>query len=202
MDKKNRIKIKEIEVLSDNWYHLNKISFDYLRSDGTWETQIRESYDRGNGAAVFMFNRNTQNIVLIRQFRLPSYLNGNDSGFLIEACAGLLDNDDPETCIKKEIEEETGIRVTKVSKILEAYMTPGAVTEQIHYFIAEYTDAMKISKGGGLSEEQEDIEVLEMPFTKAIELLHNGEIKDAKTIILLQYALIHGLLKDTNSLSN
>jgi GDP-mannose pyrophosphatase NudK len=202
MDSKKRVKIKEVQVLSDNWYHLNKISFDYLRSDGTWESQIRESYDRGNGAAVFMYNKNTQNIVLIRQFRLPSYLNGNASGFLIEACAGLLDNDDPETCIKKEIEEETGIRVEKVNKILEAYMTPGAVTEQIHYFIAEYTDAMKINKGGGLREEQEDIEVLEIPFTRAIALLNTGKIKDAKTIILLQYALIHGLLKENNPLSN
>lgn len=202
MDSKKRVKITEVEVLSDNWYHLNKISFDYLRSDGTWESQIRESYDRGNGAAVFMFNRTTQNIVLIRQFRLPSYLNGNASGFLIEACAGLLDNDDPETCIKKEIEEETGIRVEKVNKILEVYMTPGAVTEQIHYFIAEYTDAMKINNGGGLREEQEDIEVLEIPFTKAIELLNTGKIKDAKTIILLQYALIHGLLKENNTFSN
>ncbi|MGB2127993.1 MAG: NUDIX domain-containing protein [Flavicella sp.] len=202
MDNKVRVKINEVEVLSDNWYHLNKISFDYLRSDGTWETQIRESYDRGNGAAVFMFNKKTQNIVLIRQFRLPSYLNGNDTGFLIEACAGLLDNDDPETCIKKEIEEETGIRVKKVNKILEAYMTPGAVTEQIHYFTAEYTDAMKIHRGGGLTEEQEDIEVLEMPFTYAIKLLQNGKIKDAKTIILLQYAMIHGLLQSKSSSAN
>lgn len=190
----NRVKIKNTEVLSNNWYLLNKVTFDYLRSDGTWQTQIRESYDRGNGAAVFMYNKQTKNIVLIRQFRLPSYLNGNENGLLIETCAGLLDADDPETCIKKEIFEETGYQIEKVTKIFETYMSPGAVTESIHYFIAEYTDAMKATEGGGLDTEQEDIEVLEMPFTEAIKLLDTGQIKDAKTMLLLQYAIIHKLL--------
>ena len=190
----NRVKITKTELLSDNWYLLNKITFDYLRNDGRWQTQIRESYDRGDGAAVFMYNKTTKNIVLIRQFRLPSYLNGNASGLLIEACAGLLDRDDPETCIKKEIFEETGYQIKKVTKIFEAYMTPGAVTEQIHYFTAEYTDAMKIEQGGGLESEQEDIEVLEMSFSKAIDLLNEGKITDAKTIMLLQYAIIHNLV--------
>lgn len=190
----NRVIIKETEVLSDNWYVLNKITFDYLRNDGVWQTQIRESYDRGNGAAVFMFNKQTQNIILIRQFRLPSFLNGNESGFLIETCAGLLDKDNPEDCIKKEIREETGYQIQKVTKVFEAYMTPGAVTEQLHCFIAEYSDAMKLEQGGGLAHEQEDIEVLEMPFTDAIELLNTGKITDAKTIMLLQYAIIHKLM--------
>jgi len=187
----SRVKIKRTEVLSDNWYQLNKITFDYLRNDGTWQTQIRESYDRGNGAAVFMYNKQTKNIILIKQFRLPSYLNGNKNGLLIETCAGLLDDDNPETCIKKEILEETGYKINNVSKVFEAYMTPGAVTEQIHYFIAEYTDNMKTDKGGGLISEEEDIEVLEMPFTKAIDLLNKGAIRAAKTMFLLQYALIH-----------
>lgn len=194
MDSK-RVKITSTEVLSDNWYQLNKVTFDYLRSDGEWQTQIRESYDRGNGAAVFMYNKESQNIILIRQFRLPSYLNGNKDGLLIETCAGLLDADDPETCIKKEILEETGYQINKVTKVFEAFMTPGAVTEQIHYFTAEYTSNMKTTEGGGLVQEQEDIEVLEMPFTQAIDLLNEGKIKDAKTMLLLQYAQIHKLLE-------
>lgn len=190
----NRVRIKETEVLSDNWYLLNKVTFEYLRNDGEWQTQIRESYDRGNGAAVFMYNKETQNIILIRQFRLPSFLNGNESGLLIETCAGLLDDDDPETCIKKEIFEETGYKINKVTKVFETFMSPGAVTEQIHYFIAEYTDQMKATNGGGLAAEQEDIEVLEMPFSKAKELLSQGQIKDAKTMLLLQYAMLNNLL--------
>ncbi len=190
----NRVKIKETEVLSDNWYLLNKITFDYLRNDGQWQTQIRESYDRGNGATVFMYNKETNNIILIQQFRIPTYLNGNNTGLLIETCAGLLDADDPETCIIKEIQEETGYTIEKVTKVFEAYMTPGAVTEKLHCFIAEYTDEMKTNDGGGLVAEQEDIEVLEMPFPKAIELLNEGKIKDAKTMLLLQYAIIHKLV--------
>lgn len=190
----NRVRIKETEVLSDNWYLLEKITFEYLRNDGVWQTQIRESYDRGNGAAVFLYNKETQNIILIRQFRLPSFLNGNPSGLLIEACAGLLDEDNPEDCIRKEIREETGYHIEKVTKVFEAYMTPGAVTEQLHCFIAPYTDVMKMDQGGGLESEQEDIEVLEMPFTEAVELLNTGKITDAKTIMLLQYAIIHNLM--------
>lgn len=189
-----RVKIKEIKVLSNDWYELNKITFDYLRNDGIWQTQSRESYERGSGATVFMYNKSTQNIILIRQFRMPTLMNGNETGLLIETCAGLLDEDDPETCIKKEIEEETGYKLDKVTKIFEAFMTPGAVTEKLYYFIAEYTDDMKVNAGGGLDEEQEDIEVLEMPFSEAVKILNNGEIKDAKTILLLQYAIIHKLV--------
>lgn len=190
----NRVNIKNIEVLSNDWYELNKITFDYLRNDGTWQTQIRESYERGSGATVFLYNNQTKNIILIKQFRMPTFMNGNKSGLLIETCAGLLDKDDPETCIKKEIEEETGFRIPKVTKVFEAYMTPGAVTEQLHYFIGEYRDDMRINEGGGLDEEQEDIEVLEMPFSEAVALLEAGKIKDAKTILLLQYAIIHKLV--------
>jgi len=190
----NRVEIKKTTVLSDNWYLLEKVTFDYLRRDGTWQTQIRESYNRGNGATVFLYNKDSQNILLIRQFRLPSYLNDNPTGNLIETCAGLLDEDSPEDCIKKEIQEETGYQIEKVQKVFEAYMTPGAVTEKLHFFIDEYNNTMKVGKGGGLEQEQEDIEVLEMPFSKAIELLKNGEIQDAKTMLLLQHAMSHKLL--------
>ncbi len=191
---KERVKVTQTETLSNNWYQLNKVTFNYLRNDGKWQTQIRESYDKGNGATVFLYNKTTKNIILIQQFRLPSYLNGNKSGLLIETCAGLLEGDSPETCIKKEIFEETGYLINNVKKVFDAYMTPGAVTEQIHFFIAEYTDNQKKGTGGGVSTEQEDITILEMPFKEAISLLNNGIIKDAKTILLLQYALIHKLL--------
>ena len=146
------------------------------------------------GPRFFLYNKDSQNILLIRQFRLPSYLNDNPTGHLIETCAGLLDEDSPEDCIKKEIQEETGYQIERVQKVFEAYMTPGAVTEKLHFFIAEYNNTMKVGKGGGLEQEQEDIEVLEMPFSKAIELLKNGEIQDAKTMLLLQYAMLHKLL--------
>ncbi|CAG0910858.1 unnamed protein product, partial [Cyprideis torosa] len=154
----------------------------------------RESYDRGNGATVLLYNREKQTVVLIRQFRMPSYLNGNSDGLLIETCAGLLDGDDPETCVLKEAEEESGIRPRKAEKVFESYMSPGAVTEIIHFYVAEYTDADRVGPGGGLDSEQEDIEVLEVPFEKALEMVSDGTIRDAKTIMLLQYAKLQGLL--------
>jgi nudix-type nucleoside diphosphatase (YffH/AdpP family) len=182
-------KIKNITttVLSDNWYTLNKIEFDYLMPDGTWVRQARESYDRGNGETILMYNTEKKTVILIKQFRMPSYVNGNETGVIIEACAGLLDGDEPEVCVKKEALEETGIRIEKVEKVFEAYMSPGAVTEIIHFFIGEYNDDMKINSGGGLEEEHEDIEVMEIPFKEAFEMIGSGEIKDAKTIMLLQH---------------
>lgn len=190
-------KVKNVKklLLSDNWYTLNKVVFDYQMPNGEWIEQARESYDRGNGAAVLLYNVEKQTVILISQFRMPTYLNGNDSGIMIETCAGLLDGDDPETCVIKEAEEESGFRVTKVKKVLEAYMSPGAVTEILHLYIAEYHDSDKVSRGGGLSEEQEDITVLEVNFLKAIEMISKGEIKDAKTIMLLQYLMIRGIMK-------
>lgn len=185
--------IKKI-LLSDNWYTLNKVVFDYQNTDGSWSSQARESYDRGNGATVLLYNREKQTVILIRQFRMPSYLNGNSDGLLIETCAGLLDGDDPETCVLKEAEEESGIRPRKAEKVFESYMSPGAVTEIIHFYVAEYTDADRIGPGGGLDSEQEDIEVLEVPFGKALEMVSDGTIRDAKTIMLLQYAELKGLL--------
>ena len=188
------VKNLETKILSDNWYTLNKITFDYLRPDGTWETQEREAYDRGNGAVILLYNKRTKSVILTRQFRMPTYINGNDDGMMIEACAGLLDKNNPEDCIRKETEEETGYRISNVKKIYECYMSPGSVTEILYFFIAEYDKSMKVSEGGGLEEEHENIEVLEMPFNKAYDMIASGKIKDAKTIMLLQHAKIEVLI--------
>lgn len=189
-----KIKIIKNEVLSDNWYTLRKITYNYQKNNGPVETQIREAYDRGNGATILLYNKTNKTIVLTRQFRMPTYLNGNASGMMIEACAGLLDTDDAEACIRREIEEETGYVIKEVRKIFEVYMSPGSVTEIVHFFIGAYTNEMKINDGGGLAEEQENIEVLEIPFEEAMKMMANGEIKDAKTILLLQHAKINKLL--------
>lgn len=189
-----RVRIKKTEVLSDNWYTLNKITFDYQNKDGDWETHAREAYDRGNGATILLYNQTKKTVILTRQFRLPSFINGNESGMLIEACAGLLDKDNAEDCIKKETEEETGYKIHRVEKIFESYMSPGSVTEILHFFVAEYSKEMKVSEGGGLEEEQENIEVLELNFEEAYKMISTGEIKDGKTIMLLQYAKIHKLV--------
>ncbi len=186
----DHIKNLETEILSDNWYTLKKITFDYLKKDGTWQSQQREAYDRGNGATILLYNKETQHVILTRQFRMPTYVNGNESGMMIEACAGLLDNDNPEDCIRKETEEETGYKLSEVKKIFEAYMSPGSVTEILYFFVAAYTKEMKENEGGG-ADETEELEVLELPFEEAISMMHNGEIKDAKTIMLLQYAQIN-----------
>jgi len=188
------VKIKNIEVLSKNWYILRKVNFDYQMSDGTWQSQSREVYDRGNGATILLYNIDKKTVILTRQFRMPSYLNGNESGMLIEACAGLLDNDNPEECIRRETEEETGYKISNVKKIFETYMSPGSVTEMLHFFVARYTDDMKMSEGGGLKDDQEHIDVMELSFEQALEMVGSGEIRDAKTIMLLQYAKIHNLI--------
>jgi nudix-type nucleoside diphosphatase (YffH/AdpP family) len=193
MPNKN-IKNLNTEVLSDNWYTLNKVTYDYLRKDGSWETQSREAYDRGNGATILLYNKQLHKVILTKQFRLPTYINGNQTGMLIEACAGLLDKDNAEDCIRKETEEETGYKVNKVQKIFESYMSPGSVTEVLYFFVAEYSPGMKISDGGGLTEEQEHIEVLELDFDEAYQMIASGEIKDGKTIMLLQYAKINNLM--------
>ena len=189
-----KVKITQTEVLSDNWYVLRKVTFEYLKNDGTWETQSREAYDRGNGATILLYNKENRTVILTRQFRMPTYVNGNATGMLIEACAGLLDKDNPEDCIRRETEEETGYNVTDVRKVFEAYMSPGSVTEILYFFVAEYSKDMKVSEGGGLEHDQENIEVLELPFEKALGMIENGEIRDGKTILLLQYAQIHRLV--------
>ncbi|MFD1292905.1 NUDIX domain-containing protein [Lutibacter holmesii] len=189
-----RVKINSVKNLSDNWYKLDKVDFDYQTKNGNWQNQQRECYDRGNGAAILLYNPLKKTVILTKQFRMPSYLNEHANGMMIEVCAGLLDADDPLTCIIKEAEEETGYKISNPKKILEIYSTPGAVTEKLFYFIAEYADNMKISEGGGLEEESEEIEVIEIAFNKALEMVYTGEICDAKTIILLQYAKIHNLV--------
>jgi GDP-mannose pyrophosphatase NudK len=183
-----------VEVLSDNWYVLRKGTYDYLRRDGTWQRQHREAYDRGNGAAILLFNRAHKTVILTRQFRYPTFTNGNADGMMIEACAGLLDEDDPVACVRREAEEETGYRVREVHKAFEAYMSPGSVTERLFFFTGEYEARDQISKGGGDHREGEDIEVLELPFVEALAMIESGAICDAKTIMLLQYAQLRRLL--------
>lgn len=185
------ITIQKTELLSDNWYLLNKVTFDYQMDNQKSEIQVREVYDRGNGAVILLYNSNKKTVVLTRQFRLPTYLNGNTSGMVIEACAGLLDTENPEECIIRETEEETGYRLSSVKKVFQSYMSPGSVTEILHFFIGEYQSEMKVSEGGGLAEEHENIEVLEYSFDEAYQMIASGEINDAKTIMLLQYAKIN-----------
>lgn len=181
------------ELLSNNWYTLNKVTFEYQREDGEWETQIREAYDRGNGAVILLYNAQKRTVVLTRQFRMPTYLNGNEDGMMVEACAGLLEKGNAEETIKMEVEEETGYKIDQVKKVFEAYMSPGSVTEILYFFVGQYEDAMKVSEGGGAEDETENIEVLEMDFHEALRMMETGEIKDAKTIMLLQYAQINNL---------
>lgn len=189
------IRIKSIQTLIDIWFTIKQVNFDYRLDDGTWQNQNRDIHDHGNAAAILLYNSNKRTIVLIKQFRMATYLNQNEDGMLIEVPAGLLEDNDPETCIIKEVEEETGYRISKVEKVLETYMAPGCVTELVHLFIAKYTDDMKVSEGGGLDEEHENIEVLEMEFSEAVRMMEDGAIRDAKTIMLLQYALLHNLLE-------
>ena len=188
-------KIRNISktVLSDSWYVLNKYSFDYQNQKNEWERQEREAYDRGNGATILLYNTAKKTVVLTRQFRLPTYVNGNADGMMVETCAGLLDAYNAEDCIRKEAEEETGYKIDRLEKLFEAYMSPGSVTELIYFFVAEYSDAMKVGDGGGLADEQENIEVLELGFGEAYAMIASGKIQDGKTIMLLQYAKLQGL---------
>jgi len=190
----DNIKILDTTILSDNWYVLRKITYEYIRKDGTVQVQTREAYDRGNGATILLYNKTHKTVILTRQFRLPTFINGNKSGMLIEACAGLLDKDNPEDCIRRETEEETGYQVRDVRKIFEAYMSPGSVTEYLYFFIAEYSENMKINEGGGVEHEEENIEVLELGIEKAMQMVDGGEIKDGKTIMLIQYIRLHNIL--------
>jgi nudix-type nucleoside diphosphatase (YffH/AdpP family) len=190
----NEVKILQTDILSNNWYTLKKVVYEYVKANGERMVQSREAYDRGNGAVILLYNKENRSVILTRQFRLPTYINGNETGMLIEACAGLLDKDDPEACIRRETEEETGYKVQDVQKVFEAYMSPGSVTEILYFFVAQYTPLMKITDGGGMEHEEENIEVLEMSIDKAMEMMKSGEIRDAKTIMLLQYALLNNLL--------
>ena len=190
----NKVQILQTEILSDNWYTLRKIKYEYTKKDGSVQTQSREVYDRGNGATILLYNKAQRTVILTRQFRLPTYVNGNKDGMLIEACAGLLDKDNAEDCIRRETEEETGYKVTDVRKIFEAYMSPGSVTEILYFFIAEYSKEMKVTDGGGIEHEEENIEVLEIDIDQAMSMVQTGEIKDGKTIMLLQYIKLNQIL--------
>jgi len=185
----SHVEVLKTEVLSDNWYVLRKVTFRLRKRDGSWEVQSREAYDRGNGATILLYDQARRTVVLTRQFRLPTYVNGNASGMLIEACAGLLDQDDPETCIAREAFEETGYEIRNPRKVMQAYMSPGSVTEILHFFVAEYSRVQRVSTGGGV--EEEDIEVMELSFEDALGRIASGEIRDGKTIMLLQYAALH-----------
>ena len=190
MSVSDRIRVRDVRLLSDNWYVLKATTFDWRRADGSWQTQSRETYDRGNGAALLPYNLAARTVVLTRQFRYPAYVNGYDD-LLIEAPAGLLDNASPEERIRAEVEEETGYRLGEIRKIFECFMSPGSVTEKLHFFVAEYDAAMRVGDGGGLESEGEEIVVLELPFDEAMAMIERGEIADAKTIILLQYAALN-----------
>lgn len=195
--KQERVDNLEIEILSDNWYTLKKVNFDFRKNDGNWERQSRETYDRGNGAAILLYNLEKETVILTKQFRMPTFLNGNTSGMMIEVCAGLLEKDNAEDCIRRETQEETGYEISNVEKVFEAYMSPGSVTEIVHFFIAEYHEDMKIGEGGGVAEEQEDIEVLELNISDALKMVRTGEIKDGKTIMLLQHLQLKLLQADS-----
>lgn len=180
------------KILSENWFVLRNMTYELTRADGSVVRHKREVYDRGNGATVLLYNRHKQTVVLVRQFRVATWVNGNANGMLIETCAGLLDDDEPEACIRKEAIEETGYQVNNVRKVFQLYMSPGGVTEIVHFFIAEYDDRLRDNAGGGVDDE--DIDVLELPFTRAIEMIRTGEICDGKTVILLQYLQGSGLM--------
>jgi len=187
-----KIDVIKDKILSENYFVLRNITYDLTRQNGEVIRHKREVYDCGNGATILLYNREKQSVVLIRQFRVASWINGNESGMLIETCAGLLDDDEPEVCIRKEAIEETGYRVGEVRKIFELFMSPGGVTEVVHFFIAEYSDAQRANDGGGV--EDEDIEVLELPFEQALAMMASGEIRDGKSVILLQYLQTSGLM--------
>ncbi|MFC0139512.1 GDP-mannose pyrophosphatase NudK [Erwinia mallotivora] len=188
-----KIKVIKNKILSDNWFVLRNFTYDLIANDGSTLRHKREVYDRGNGATILLYNREKNSVILTRQFRIATWVNGNESGMLIEACAGLLDDDSPEDCIRKEAIEETGYQVGEVRKLFEMYMSPGGVTELIHFFAAEYNDSLRANAGGGVDDE--DIDVMEITFPQAWGMVKSGRIKDGKTVMLLQQALIEGWLK-------
>ncbi len=191
---RKRVKLLKKETIHKSWSEFIKITFEYQREDGVVETKTREIFDRGNGAAILLYDVQRKTVILTRQFRIPSFINGNQSGFLIESCAGQLDMDAPEACAIRETREETGYEIKEVQKVFEAYMSPGGTTEILYFFIAPYSPDMKIHSGGGVVHEQEEIEVLELDYPKALDMVDNGQIRDAKTIMLLQHLRLKGIL--------
>lgn len=191
---REKLRMISSELLSDNWGEVKKHTFELQRRDGTWQRQVRETYDRGHGAAVLLYNRDKRTIILTRQFRFPAFFNGDANPWLVEAPAGKLDGDDPLTCAKKEAEEETGYRVHHLTLVAAPYMSPGSVTERLYLYVGEYNASERVSAGGGLEAEGEDIETLELPFGEAMAMLERGDIVDGKTIILLQYLALKALI--------
>jgi len=190
MTLQDRVRVLDVKLLSDNWYVLKTTHFEFRRRDGRWQEQRRETYDRGNGAVILLYNLAARRVVLTRQFRYPAFVNGLDE-LLVEAPAGLLDEQSPEECIRAEAEQEAGYRVRAVRQVMHAFMSPGSVTERLHFFVAEYDSADRIGAGGGLEAEGEDIEVFEADFDAALAMVADGRIADGKTIMLLQYAALH-----------
>lgn len=188
------INIKKTELLSEDKYVLKKVTFERQNRHGKWQTHHNEVYDRGNAATILLYHAVNHTVLLVKQFRLPTYLNGNATGMMIECCAGVMEDESPEACAIREAVEETGYGVETADKIFEAYMSAGSITELVYFFTAKYEETNKVAEGGGLEEEKEDITVMELPFKKALDMIRTGEIKDAKTIMLLQYALINGLM--------
>ncbi|SFF27857.1 NUDIX domain-containing protein [Paracidovorax wautersii] len=186
----HRIRIEDVTTLSDDWYVLKKTTFSFQRSDGRWQRQSRETYDRGDGATILLYDLQRRTVVLTRQLRYPAFVNGHDD-LLIETPAGLLDDAAPEVRIRAEVEEETGFRVHEVRKVFDAFMSPGSVTERLHFFVGEYQPGDRQSEGGGIEEEGEDIAVLEVGIAEALAMVEAGTIRDGKTIMLLQYAALH-----------
>jgi nudix-type nucleoside diphosphatase (YffH/AdpP family) len=188
------VRITDVELVASGWHVLRTTTFDYRRRDGRWTSQRRETYDRGNGACVLLYDAARGTVLLTRQFRYPVYVNGHEDGMFVEVAAGLLDEDDPETAVRREAEEETGVRIGELQHVLDAYMSPGSVTERLHFYAAPYDAATldPTGAGGGLEEDGEDIEVLEMRFSDALAATRTGEIADAKTILLLQWAALYG----------
>lgn len=188
-----RVRLVGVEVLSDDWYVLRKATFDLMRPDGTWTRTSREAYDRGNGATILLHDPSAGTVLLTRQFRLPAYVNGHIDGMLIETPGGLLDDEDAEAAIRREAEEETGVRIGPVTRVFELFMSPGSVTERVTFFAAAYSHADRVHAGGGMTDETEDIEILEMPLATALQMVDSGEIADGKTVILLQWARLNAI---------
>ncbi len=184
--------IRDVEVTSDGWHVLRRTTYDYRRADGHWETQQRETYDRGNGATILLYDAGRETVLLTRQFRFPAYVNDHSDGMLIETAAGLLDDDDPETAIRRETSEELGVTIGDLHHVFDVYMSPGSVTERLHFYPAPYTPADRTGDGGGLQSDGEDIEIVELPFAEALEMVADGRIADGKTIMLLYWAALYG----------
>jgi nudix-type nucleoside diphosphatase (YffH/AdpP family) len=192
--------VRDVEVTSDGWHVLRRTTYDYRRRSGRWVTEHRETYDRGNGATILLYDPDRRTVLLSRQFRFPVYVNGHPDGMLVETAAGLLDDDDPETAIRREAEEELGVSVGELEHVFDVFMSPGSVTERVHFYAARYSAATRTSAGGGLPSDGEDIEVLELGFDEALGMVADGRIADAKTIMLLQWAALDGPFAGRNSL--